>query len=61
MTAKIKSIHIKAFRGIPELDIPLDSRSLTIKGDNGTGKSSIVEALEFFFTGGISALEGVQG
>lgn len=29
-----------------------------LRGENGTGKSSIVEAFEFFFTGGLSIFEG---
>lgn len=32
-----------------------------MKGENGTGKSSIVEAVEFFFRGKVSHLEGTQG
>ncbi|KPV63252.1 MAG: recombination protein F [Candidatus Bathyarchaeota archaeon BA2] len=58
MPTNIKSINIHAFRGIPDLDLPLDGSSLLIKGENGTGKSSIVEAFEFFFTGKLSIFEG---
>lgn len=36
----------------------LDGKSLLLKGENGTGKSSIVEAIEYFFTGKLSAFEG---
>ena len=36
----------------------LDGKSLLLKGENATGKSSIVEALEFFFTGRLSIFEG---
>ena len=61
MPPRIKSISIKAFRGIRELQINLDGKGLVIQGENGTGKSSIAEALEFFFTGHISHLEGTQG
>ncbi len=57
---KIKGIEINAFRGIPELQLNLDGRNLLIKGGNGTGKSSIVDAIEFFFRGKVSHLEGVQ-
>jgi len=48
-TFRIKSINIRAFRGIPTLDLPLNGKSVLLKGENGTGKSSIIEALEFFF------------
>jgi len=61
MSVKIKRIDIRAFRGIPDLELELDGKSLVLGGDNGTGKSSIVEALEFFFTGTVAHLEGVQG
>src|SRR3989442_8041547 len=58
---KIKKVEIEAFRGIPALEIPFDSKSILLKGENGTGKSSIIEALEFFFTGRVAHLEGTQG
>ncbi len=61
MPCRVKSIEIRAFRGIPDLDIPLNGKGLLISGENGTGKSSIVEAFEFFFTGSVSHLEGTQG
>lgn len=55
---KIKTINIKAFRGIPCKNMPLDEKSLLMIGENGTGKSSIVDAIEFFFTGTVSSLTG---
>lgn len=61
MPIKIKAINIHAFRGIPDLELELNEKSLLLRGENGTGKSSIVDAIEFFFTGKISHLEGVQG
>ena len=61
MAVKIKKINIKAFRGIPELELNLNGKGLLLKGDNGTGKSSIVDALEFFFCGSVNHLEGIQG
>ena len=54
MNIKLKSININAFRGITELNLPLNNHNLVLLGDNGKGKSSFVEALEFFFTGQIS-------
>lgn len=61
MTIKIRNISIEAFRGIRCLDIPLDGKGLVVLGENGTGKSSITDALEFFFTDRISHLHGIQG
>lgn len=58
LSTNIKSINVHAFRGIPNLDLALDGRSLLIRGENGTGKSSITEAFEFFFTNKLSIFEG---
>src|SRR4030095_10369957 len=52
----IKSLSINSLRGIKELNLSLDGKGLIIFGENGMGKSSIVDALEFFFTGTISHL-----
>jgi len=61
MQARISRIEIHGFRGIPQLALNTDRKSVLIKGDNGTGKSSIVEAVEFFFTGSVSHLQGTKG
>ncbi len=61
MAIKINKIIINGFRGIPKLNLELNEKNLLIIGDNGTGKSSIVYAFEFFFTGDISCLKGVKG
>lgn len=58
MSPQIKAINIRAFRGIPDLELFLDGKNLILRGENGTGKSSIVEAFEFFFTGKLSMFEG---
>jgi recombinational DNA repair ATPase RecF len=55
---QIKAINIHAFRGIPDLELRLDGKNLVLKGENATGKSSIVEAFEFFFTGNLSIFAG---
>jgi predicted ATP-dependent endonuclease of OLD family len=59
--SKIKTIGIHALRGIPNLELELDGKNLLLRGDNGTGKSSFIDAIEFFFTGEISHLKGTQG
>lgn len=50
MPTKIKNITIKGLRGIQEtLTIPLSEKSILIYGDNGSGKSSISDSIEWFF------------
>jgi DNA repair exonuclease SbcCD ATPase subunit len=61
MAIRISNIHMHAFRGIPDYNLELDGKSILLKGENGTGKSSIIDAFEFFFTGTINHLEGIQG
>ena len=61
MPITIKTMNIHAFRGIPDLELELNGKSAIVRGENGTGKSSIVDAIEFFFTGRVSHLEGVRG
>ena len=56
----IKSININSLRGIKEFELPINGKSLLIFGENGTGKSSLVDALDFFFTGSISHLKSSQ-
>lgn len=54
----IDNIKINAIRGIRELELLHDGKNILIKGENGAGKSSIVDALDFFFTGTVSYFEG---
>ena len=58
---KIKSIKITSVRGIKDLELELKGKSLIIYGENGTGKSSIVDAFELFFTGEIEHITNVKG
>ena len=47
---KIKSLCINGFRGVKEnLLLDLDSKSVLLFGDNGTGKSTITDAIEWFY------------
>jgi len=48
---KIKSISIKGIRGVRDsITLPLNEKSVLLYGDNGTGKSSISDAIEWFYT-----------
>lgn len=54
---KIKSLSIKGFRGVKEeLPLELNSKSALIFGDNGTGKSSITDAIEWFYKDSVDHL-----
>lgn len=55
---KLKELEINAFRGIKHEDLKLNSKSLILLGENGTGKSSIVQAIEYLLTSKVGALEG---
>lgn len=48
--AKIKTITISGLRGIKDpLPLDLNKKSILVYGDNGTGKSSVTDALEWFY------------
>lgn len=55
---RIETIKILEFRGIRELELDLDQKNFGICGPNGTGKSGLVDAIEFALTGDISRLSG---
>lgn len=55
---QIEAIRIWEFRGIRELELKLDRKNFGICGPNGTGKSGVVDAIEFALTGDISRLSG---
>jgi recombinational DNA repair ATPase RecF len=55
---KVESIRIEEFRGIRDLTMTLNRKNFSVCGPNGTGKSGVVDALEFGLTGNISRLSG---
>ena len=55
---RIEKIQIHELRGIRELKLDLRGQNFAACGPNGTGKSGIVDALEFALTGNISRLSG---
>jgi len=55
---RVESIRIEEFRGIRDLTLNFNGKNFAICGPNGTGKSGIVDALEFALTGNISRLSG---
>ena len=54
---KIKSLHLKNFRGYSDLIIPFKTNFTTIVGRNDVGKSTIFEALEIFFNNDLVKIE----
>lgn len=56
----LKNIEIKSFRGIKNYNLQFNDKSLVLVGENGSGKSSIVNAFEFLFTGKVESLSGTQ-
>jgi hypothetical protein len=55
---KVEKIQIREFRGIRNLTLRLKGNNYAVCGPNGTGKSGVVDALEFALTGNISRLSG---
>lgn len=54
----VEEITIEEFRGIRKLTLSFKSKNFAVCGPNGTGKSGVVDALEFGLTGNISRLSG---
>ena len=55
--AKIKSITISGIRGIKStLPLNLNKRSILIFGENGSGKSSLTDAIEWYYSDGVEHL-----
>lgn len=55
---QMEAIRIIELRGIRELELKPKRKSFVISGGNGSGKSGVVDAIEFALTGGISRLAG---
>lgn len=61
MKTKIKNITISGIRGIRDtISLALNENSVLLYGDNGTGKSSISDAIEWFYTDKVSHLSGSE-
>ncbi len=61
MIVKLNNIGIAGVRGVKEdLELPLGGKSVLIYGDNGMGKSTISDSLEWFFKDEVSHLSGEE-
>jgi len=58
MKQSISKIHIHNLRGIRDINIDVDGKNLLLLGENGTGKSSVIDAIELFFTMSIEKIAG---
>jgi RecF/RecN/SMC N terminal domain len=55
---RVESLEIIEFRGIRKLTLNFNGENFAVGGPNGTGKSGVVDAIEFVFTGNVSRLSG---
>jgi len=55
---KLHTLIVEEFRGIRNLRLDFAGRNFAVHGPNGTGKSGVVDAIEFVLTGNISRLTG---
>src|SRR5258708_35889562 len=55
---KVLNIEVHEFRGVRKFSLDFAGDNFAICGRNGTGKSGIVDALEFGLTGNVSRLSG---
>lgn len=55
---KIRQLNISKLRGIVDIELNLNGKNAVIWGPNGVGKSAIVDAIDFLFTGDITRLTG---
>lgn len=55
---KVDKLRVNNFRGIKRFEFELRERNFVVAGRNGTGKSGVIDALEFAFTGSVGRLTG---
>jgi recombinational DNA repair ATPase RecF len=55
---RLLRLEIRHFRGIQELDLAPGGENLVLWGTNGSGKSSVADAIDFVLTGRIPRLTG---
>ena len=59
---RLKRLTIDSFRGIrDEVEFDLDATTVILSGPNGTGKTSVFDALQWVMLGKIPRLEGLRG
>ena len=64
MTAKVFLSRLKLtdFRNYAELSLPLGPGHVVLTGENGSGKTNLIEALSFLSPGrGLRRIDGARG
>jgi len=56
---RILELEVTDIRGIRRLTLRPDGENLVVYGRNGTGKSGVVDAIDFLLTGSMSRLHGL--
>jgi energy-coupling factor transporter ATP-binding protein EcfA2 len=61
MSIKIKTLSITGIRGIKKsIVLPLNEKSVLLYGDNGSGKSSISDSIEWFYNDKVDHLSNIE-
>ena len=55
---KLLELEVRNVRGLVELHLNFDGKNVVIWGSNGSGKSCVIDAIDFLFTGRIARLSG---
>ena len=55
---KFESLEIREIRGVRQFGRDLKESNLVVCGENGTGKSGVVDAVDFLLTGEMRRLKG---
>src|SRR5690348_5329685 len=55
---RLHAIRLTNFRGVRSLELTFGGRNAAIIGSNGTGKSSVADAVDFVLTGQVRRLTG---
>ena len=58
---KLLELKIRNIRGLTRLDLAPEGKTFVIVGNNGTGKSAVVDAIDFLLTGDMDRLTGRRG
>ena len=58
---RVHELRVRNIRGIRSLDLSPSGKTFVLSGENGTGKSAVVDAIDFLMSGEIARLTGRRG